>query len=141
MDFWDVSNLWLIWKTFMNISVHFFNAFISFGSLLRRGIADSLSRLCFVFWHLFPKCLYHFTLILYSPKIFSSVFNYKFYGFTFRSMSDFIYVSSLVSQLVKNPPAMQETWVWSLGWEDPLEEAMATLSSSLAWKIPMDRGT
>ena len=39
--------------------------------------------------------------------------------------------ASLVAQLVKNPPAMQETWVQSLGWEDPLEEAMATHSSIL----------
>ena len=36
---------------------------------------------------------------------------------------------------------MQETWVQSLGWEDPLEEGMATHSSILAWRIPMDRGT
>ena len=40
---------------------------------------------------------------------------------------------------VKNPPAMQETWVRSLGQEDPLEEGMATRSSILAWRIPMDR--
>ena len=38
--------------------------------------------------------------------------------------------------MVKNPPAMQETWVGSLGWEDPLEEGMATHSSILAWRIP-----
>ena len=42
--------------------------------------------------------------------------------------------------MVKNPPAMWETWVQPLGWEDPLEEGMATHSSILAWKIPMDRG-
>ena len=42
--------------------------------------------------------------------------------------------------MVKNPPAMQETWVQSLGWEDPLEEGMATHSNILAWRIPMDRG-
>ena len=42
--------------------------------------------------------------------------------------------------MVKNPPAMWETWVPSLGWEDPLEEGMATHSSILAWRIPMDRG-
>ena len=42
--------------------------------------------------------------------------------------------------MVKNLPAMQETWVQSLGQEDPLEESMATHSSVLAWKIPMDRG-
>jgi len=41
-----------------------------------------------------------------------------------------------VTQIVKNPPAMWETWVHSLGWEDPLEKEMATLSSILAWKIP-----
>ena len=41
-----------------------------------------------------------------------------------------------VAQLVKNPPAMRETWVWSLGWEDPLEKGKATHSSILAWRIP-----
>ena len=46
-----------------------------------------------------------------------------------------------MAQTVKNPPAMQETWVRSLGWEAPLEEGMATYSSILAWRIPMDRGT
>ena len=48
--------------------------------------------------------------------------------------------ASMVAQLVKNLPAMQETWVRSPGWEDPLEEGMATLFSILAWRIPMDRG-
>ena len=48
--------------------------------------------------------------------------------------------ASLVAQMVKNLPAMQETWVQSLGWEDPLEEGMATHFSFLAWRIPMDRG-
>ena len=46
----------------------------------------------------------------------------------------------LVAQMVKNLPAMRETWVWSLGQEDPLEEGMATHSSILAWDNPMDRG-
>ena len=44
--------------------------------------------------------------------------------------------ASLVAQLVKNPPAVQETWVQSLGWEDPLEEGKAMHSSILAWRIP-----
>ena len=48
--------------------------------------------------------------------------------------------ASLVAQLVKNLPTMWETWVRSLGWEDPLEEEMATQSSILAWRSPMDRG-
>ena len=45
-------------------------------------------------------------------------------------------VYSLMAQWVKNLPAMQETWVRSLGLEDPLEEEMATHSSILAWQIP-----
>ena len=44
--------------------------------------------------------------------------------------------TSLVAQLVKNLPAMRETWVQSLGWEDPLEKGKATHSSILAWRIP-----
>ena len=45
-----------------------------------------------------------------------------------------------MAQLVKNPPAMQETCVRSLGWEEPLEKDMASRSSILAWRIPMDGG-
>ena len=48
--------------------------------------------------------------------------------------------ASLVAQMAKNPPAMQETWVPSLGFEDPLEEGITTHSSILAWRILMDRG-
>ena len=51
---------------------------------------------------------------------------------TFGDKADF-----LVAQVVKNLPVMQETWVRSLGWEDPLQEGMA--SSILAWRICMDR--
>ena len=64
-------------------------------------------------------------------------------GFSSHSAYHCIHCSvwtSLVAQSVKNPLVMQETWVQSLGWEDPLEEGMASLSSVLAWRIPMDRG-
>ena len=44
--------------------------------------------------------------------------------------------ASLVAQMVKNPPAMRETWVQPLGWEDPLEKGKATHLSILAWRIP-----
>ena len=47
----------------------------------------------------------------------------------------------LMAQKVKNTPAKRDTWIRFLGWEDPLEEGMATHSSSLAWRIPIDRGT
>ena len=48
----------------------------------------------------------------------------------------YFYWASLVAQMVKNLPAMQETWVGSLGQEDPLEKGLATHSSILAWRIP-----
>ena len=47
-----------------------------------------------------------------------------------------VFWASLVAQKVKNPPAMLETWVRSLGWEDPQEKGMATYSCILAWRIP-----
>ena len=53
---------------------------------------------------------------------------------------EFTLWASLVVQTVKNLPAARETWVQSLGQEDPLEEGMATHSSILGWRIPMDRG-
>ena len=45
-------------------------------------------------------------------------------------------MTSLVAQMVKNVPAMQETWIRSLGWEDPLQKEMATHFSIPAWRIP-----
>ena len=48
--------------------------------------------------------------------------------------------ASLLAQTVKNLPAIWETWVWSSGWKDPLDEGRATHSSILAWRIPVDRG-
>ena len=50
--------------------------------------------------------------------------------------SSTLFWASLVAQLIKNPPAMQETWVQSLGWEDPLENGKATHSSIVVWRIP-----
>ena len=50
-----------------------------------------------------------------------------------------LFWASHVTQLVKNLPAMLETWVRFLGWEDPLEKEMATHSSTLAWRIPWGR--
>ena len=45
-------------------------------------------------------------------------------------------IASFVTQLVENPPAMQETWIQFLVWEDPLEKGKATHTSILAWRIP-----
>ena len=59
---------------------------------------------------------------------------------TERCLSGLTGVNDFTCRRVKNPPATQETWVRSLGWEDPLEEGRATHSSILGWRIPMDRG-
>jgi len=48
--------------------------------------------------------------------------------------------ASLVAQMVKNPPSVQVTWIWYLGWEDSLEKGMTTHSVILAWRILMNRG-
>ena len=57
-------------------------------------------------------------------------------GTRFLLLGLYLVWASLVAHVVKNPPAMQETWVQSLGWEDPLEKGKATGSSILAWRIP-----
>ena len=57
-----------------------------------------------------------------------------------NSFTSYLPVASLVAQMVKNPPAMQEAWVQFLSWENPLEEGMTTHSSILAWRTPMDKG-
>ena len=58
-----------------------------------------------------------------------------FISFHFLLVGYIVLRASLVAQTVKNPPAMRETWVWSLGQEDPLEEGMASHTSILAWRI------
>ena len=67
--------------------------------------------------------------MLYSKSLLS----YLFYIYTDRVVCTW---ASLVAQMVKDLPAMHETWVRSLGQEDPLEKGMATCSSILAWRIP-----
>ena len=59
---------------------------------------------------------------------------YYMFGISFTIT--LIYLASLVAQMIKHLPAMWETWVQSLGWEDLMEKEMATYSSILAWKIP-----
>ena len=83
-----------------------------------------MNQLFFSFWNLNEKYIWCKLLpcIIHSSTL------------THSSIYVFIW-ASLVAQLVKDPPAMQETWVWSLVWEDPLEEGTATPSSILVWRI------
>ena len=62
----------------------------------------------------------------------------NYYGFFFNNL--LMLQASLVAELVKNLPAVQESWIQSLGWEDPLEDGATNHSSILAWRIPMSRG-
>ena len=75
---------------------------------------------------------------MYFPKCFKII--HYFYFMCFFVCNYVLFGACLVAQMVKNLPAMQETWVRSLGWEDPLEEVVATHSSIFTWGIPMDRG-
>ena len=61
------------------------------------------------------------------------------FSFLHRNRTWIAWATSLVAQMVKNLPAMQETWVRSLGWKDPLEKGMAAHSSTLAWRSPWNR--
>ena len=76
------------------------------------------------------------TMIMASDPITS----WQIDGETRETVTDFIFLGSKitasVAQRLKRLPAMRETWVWSLGREDPLEKEMATHSSILAWRIP-----
>ena len=76
-----------------------------------------------------------FTLFLYVALLKPELFFFKYEIYDSRDTW-----ASLVAQAVKNLPAMWETWVRSQGWEDSLEEGMASHSSILAWRIPIDRG-
>ena len=94
---------------------------------------------------LIPVLIHHEQISAYAYSLKESIFNSGDPGSTpgsGRSPREGIGYplqysqGSLVAQLVKNLPAMWETWVWSLGWEDPLEKGKATHSSILAWRIP-----
>ena len=64
------------------------------------------------------------------------ILNFQFNNSKISAISEFGFDGSLVSQMLKNLPSMQETLVRSPGWEDPLEKGMATHSNILAWRIP-----
>ena len=90
-------------------------------------------------------CMYTHIYIshLIYPFIWQNIFNVNFF-WTGRKLTRFNipkrWKASLGAQMVKNLPAEWETWVQSLGWEDPLEEGMATHSNILAWRISVNRG-
>ena len=85
---------------------------------------------------LFSFCLQSFPALESFPMSWFFVSGSQSIGASVLASVPSINGASLVAQLVKNPPAMQETWVQSLGWEDALEKGKATHSSILAWRTP-----
>ena len=97
-----------------------------------------------VWWTQFAICVISFFFTSLAKVL--SVFIFFKNNFCLYYFSPFLFSTSLysvwdpmVAQLVKNPPAVLEAWVWSLGQEDPLEEGMTPHSGILAWRIPVDR--
>ena len=86
----------------------------------------------FIHWYKWDiKVPYYYCTAIYS--------SFRPVNICFIYLGAPILAASLVVQMVKNPPTMWDTWIWFLGWEDPLEEGMVTHSSSPSWRIPMDR--
>ena len=95
---------------------------------ISRGLLSSRAALITASWMLCPlQSIFHVNYILCSRQKGGRVKGERT-------------LSPLVAQTVENLPVLRETWVQSLGWEDPLEEGTAIHSSILAWIIPMDRG-
>ena len=142
---------------FMEILLFFWNK--CFSDYHKLSQFSEISKRCF--WQFLPL----FSLFLWRNKfgrvpnphcsgsaVLYIVFNFQYWlknlcknqrpkpGITFILKTRNILWVSLVAQMIKKLPAMWETWVRSLGWEDPLEEGVATHSSILAWRIPMDQG-
>ena len=86
------------------------------------------------FCSLSDTCQYYY---VFTKQWLTLLYLYSFSNFHSQlPLSWCIFMASLVAHTVKNPPAMRETWVWSLGWEDPLEKEMATQPSILApWTV------
>ena len=99
------------------------------GDFLRHLHAVSLVPVPF---HVFIRSIRRFQLF----HIFDNSDHFLFVSYFFGQCPSLWVVPSLVAQTVKHLSTMQETWVGSLGWEDPLEKEMAIHSSTIAWKIP-----
>ena len=128
------SRVFLI--SFIALLIIYWLFFISSRSLLNPSCIFSIlvSRLFICNSILFLRFWIIFTIIIRNS--FSGRFPISSSFVWFGGHLSCSFGASLVAQRLKRLPAMQETWVRSLGWEDPLEKEMATVSSILAWRIP-----
>ena len=120
-----------------------FHPWFFMSIMLSRFLAKNQFKAFLLFHQLCNSLIGQLTSILFLlQSACSPAHNFQWFSSLPSEFSYILYYNfwaSLVAQTVKNPPAMWETWVQSPGWEDPLEEGMATHSSILAWRIPIDR--
>ena len=119
---WDFSGFEVVFYYNRIRSVHLDWEVPDHYSLPLGGVPQVFIRKTFL-WN--PCCWDVLTLLSWLQKKTHLIKNWYIYN-----------MYGLVAQMVKNLPAVQETWVWSLGWEDALEKGTATHSSFLAWKTP-----
>ena len=129
----------LIFQTLFSFSSFYFMTFSSSFSLA--GFSVSLRLLLCLYALAWWPYLNFWVIIIYMPSR-PKQLSINSWTFPLNSRLVFpictnisLFGASLVAQLVKDLPAVQETWVQSLGWEDPLEKEISTHSSILAWKI------
>ena len=126
----ELGRIHLVWELFFpfsSLSVYFLppsrHSSFLFYSTWRTNFRERAQRCCWL------------SLLSQGFKC-GLPFSYLLKRYIRRCKTLLIIGTSLMAQLVKCLPAMQEMWVWSLGQEDPLEKEIATHSSTLAWKIP-----
>ena len=137
------TKIWFKFETvfFLDQKVYFLEILISgfiFFCYLRKRFFLVILNICSAFH--FRNISYTYNELPHPSVIFSILLFFRillhFLLYKFLKVYLYLHMASLVAQLVKNPPAMRETWARSLGWEDPLEKGKATHSSILAWRIP-----
>ena len=137
------TKIWFKFETvfFLDQKVYFLEILISgfiFFCYLRKRFFLVILNICSAFH--FRNISYTYNELPHPSVIFSILLFFRillhFLLYKFLKVYLYLHMASLVAQLVKNPPAMRETWARSLGWEDPLEKGKATHSSILARRIP-----
>ena len=130
-----------VWCTYTRFSL-FIHSLTDLGCFYAIAFANNAAFFFFENNYYFHKNILKIDFNIISFSYIDAKCNWQQRTSVFLGNCSYIieYWFSLVAQTVKNPLTTWETWAWSLAWEDPLDEGMATHSSILAWRIPMDRG-
>ena len=142
MNFYFIRAASRNWRVMCSASVSMWHCGLVFSGCMHSLPSSSLRSFLWFFSSMIRLCHHNLgctSKFKHPQKINWNCINSKFLltAFVLKSvLSDIVLLASLVAQRVKRLPAMQETRVWSLSGEDPLEKEMSTHSSALAWKIP-----